>query len=86
MGLYKIDLRGPVEQDLRKIHRRYIARILDAIESLVEDPFPIQSRKMKGSESSCRLRVGDYRVIYQVNTENKIVTIHHVRHRKDVYK
>ncbi|MEW6676171.1 MAG: type II toxin-antitoxin system RelE/ParE family toxin [Nitrospirota bacterium] len=63
-----------------------IARILDAIKSLAENPFPIQSRKMKGSESSYRLRVGDYRVIYQVNTENKVVTIYHVRHRKDAYK
>ncbi|MEW6042303.1 MAG: type II toxin-antitoxin system RelE/ParE family toxin [Elusimicrobiota bacterium] len=63
-----------------------MARILDAIESLAENPFPIQSRKMKGSESSYRLRVGDYRVIYQVDTENKIVTIYHVRHRKDAYK
>ncbi|MEW6687153.1 MAG: type II toxin-antitoxin system RelE/ParE family toxin [Candidatus Edwardsbacteria bacterium] len=73
MGLYKIDL-------------KYISRILDAIKNLAENPFPIQSRKMRGSESSYRLRVGNYRVIYQVDTENKVVTIYHVRHRKDAYK
>lgn len=56
MGLYKIDPKSSVEHDLRKIDVQYIARILDAIKSLAENPFPIQSRKMKGSESSYRLR------------------------------
>ena len=87
MGLYKIDPKGSLEHDLRKIDRQFIPKILEAIESLSENSFPVQSRKMKGSESSYRLRVGDYRVIYQVSTENKIVTIYyHARHRKDVYK
>lgn len=86
MGLYKIDPKGSLEHDLKKIDRQYIPRILDAIESLAENPFPVRSRKMKGSESSYRLRVGDYRVIYQVDTESKVVTIYHARHRKDAYK
>jgi mRNA interferase RelE/StbE len=86
MGLYKTDPKGSLEHDLKRIDRQYIPRILDAIESLAENPFPIQSRKMKGAESSYRLKVGDYRVIYQVDTENKVVTIYHVRHRKDAYK
>ena len=86
MGLFKIDPKGSLEHDLKTIDRQYIPRILDAIESLAENPFPFQSKKMKGSESSYRLRVGDYRVIYQVDTENKVITIYHVRHRKDAYK
>jgi mRNA interferase RelE/StbE len=45
------------------------------IESLAENPFPAQSGKMKGAESSYRLRVGDYRVIYQVDTEKNIITV-----------
>lgn len=64
MGLSKIILKGSSEHDLQKIDRQYIPKILDAIESLAENPFPVQSRKMKGSESSYRLRIGDYRVIY----------------------
>ena len=74
MGLFKIDPKGSLEHDLRRIDKQYIPRILDAIESLAENPFPVQSRKMKGSESSYRLRVGDYHVIY------------HARHRKEAYK
>jgi len=86
MGLFKLDPKESLEHDLRKIDKQFIPKILETIENLSENPFPVQSRKMKGSESSYRLRVGDYRVIYQVDTENKGVTIYHVRHRKDVYK
>ena len=85
MGLFKIESKGSLEHDLRKIDKQFIPRILNAVESLAENPFPIQSRKMKGSESSYRLRVGDYRVIYQVDTENKVVTIFYARHRKEAY-
>ena len=86
MVSYKIVWKGSSEHDLRKIDRQYISRILKAIESLADDPFPVQSRKLKDSESSYRLRIGDYRVIYQVDSQGKILTIYHVRHRKDAYK
>lgn len=51
MGLFKIDPKRSVEHDLRKIDRQYIPLILDAIESLAENPFPVQSRKMKKSKA-----------------------------------
>jgi mRNA interferase RelE/StbE len=86
MGLFRIDPKGSTEHDLKRIDKQYIPRILEAIESLAENPFPVQSKKLKGSESSYRLRVGDYRVIYQVDQENKTVVIYHIRHRKGAYK
>jgi len=86
MGLFKIDPKGSTEHDLKKIDRQFIPRILEAIETLAENPFPVQSKKLKDSESSYRLKVGDYRVIYQVDQVNKAIVIYHVRHRKDAYK
>ncbi len=86
MGLFRIDLKGSTDRDLKRIDKQYIPRILKAIESLVENPFSVQSKKLKDSESCYRLRVGDYRVIYQVDQENKTVVIYHIRHRKDAYK
>ncbi len=86
MVSYKIVWKGSSEHDFRNIYRQYISRILKANESLADDPFPVQSRKHKDSESSYRLRIGDYRVIYQVDSQSKILTIYHVRHRKDAYK
>ena len=86
MDSFEIDWKGSSCHDLKKIDRQYLPRIVNAIESLADDPFPAQSKKLVDSESSYRLRVGDYRVIYQVDSEKKVVTIYHVRHRKDVYK
>ena len=86
MGLFKIVPKSSTEHDLKKIDRQYIPRIIEAIESLTENPFPIQSKKLKDSESSYRLRIGDYRVIYQVDQENKTVVVYYIRHRKDAYK
>ena len=86
MGSFKIEAKGSTEHDLKKVDKKYIPKIVQAIASLAENPFPVQSKKLKDSESSYRLRVGDYRVIYQVDHVNKSIIIYYVRHRKDVYK
>ena len=86
MDVFKINWKSSSEHDLKKIDRQYIARILDEIESLMDNPFPSQSKKLKDSESSYRLRIGDYRVIYQVDSKKKETTIYYIRHRKDAYK
>lgn len=86
MTSFKIEWKSSSENDIKKIDRQYIQKILDAIESISNNPFPIRSRKLRSSESSYRLRVGDYRVIYQVNFENRVITIFYVRHRKDAYR
>ncbi|KHE92468.1 hypothetical protein S225a_07370 [Candidatus Brocadiaceae bacterium S225] len=63
MGLFKINPKGSVEHDLKRIDRQYISKILHAIENLATNPFPVQSKKLKDSESCYRLRVCDSRVI-----------------------
>ncbi len=86
MASYEIQWKHSAEKELRGIDRQFISRILKAVNSLSEDPFPSQHRKLQGSESSYRIRIGDYCVIYQTDIENKIIVIYHVRHRKDIYR
>jgi len=86
MDSFKINWKSSSEHDLRKIDKQYIPRIVDAIESLAHNPFPSQSKKLKDSESGFRLRIGDYRIIYQVDSKKKEITIYYIRHRKDAYK
>lgn len=86
MASFKIEWKSPSENDLKKIDKQYIQKIINRIEFLSENPFPVQSKKLKGSQSNYRLRIGDYRVIYQVNDKKKIVIIFYVRHRKDAYR
>ena len=86
MGSYKVQLLKSADRDIRKIDKQQIRRILDAIRSLAEDPFPKQHKKLTGSESGYRLRVGDYRVIYEVDKTKVTIEIFYIRHRRDVYR
>lgn len=65
--------------------RQSLRRINKAIEGLKTDPHPAASTKLVGS-TGFRLRVGDYRVIYEVNDTVRVVTITKVGHRSDVYE
>ena len=82
---YKLIVSNAVKADLRSIENHSLGRILDAIRSLAVDPLPSGCRKLKGAQSSYRIRVGDYRIIYDVDAANRAVTIFHVRHRRDAY-
>lgn len=86
MGSYEIRWKGSAERDLRNIDPQQIPRIIQAIEFLVDNPFPSQCRKLRGSERDYRIRIGDHRVIYQVDVKTKVLTIYYVRHRREAYR
>ncbi len=86
MASYKVIFRPSVEKDLRSLPPSVVARVFKPIEALRDDPFPRQSIKLAGAELLYRIRIGDYRVIYGVDTDNKQVVVHYVRHRRDVYR
>ena len=86
MGLYRVEWKKSAEKDLDKIPRKFIYKILEAVESLRNNPFPRGVRKITGTERFFRIRVGDYRIIYHVDEESKIITIYHVRHRREAYR
>ncbi len=84
-GRFKVLFTDPAEKDLNKLDTKKGDRILAKIDLLEVDPFLPSSKRLKG-DVTFRLRVGDYRVIYEVDNRNKQVIIYRVRHRKDVYK
>jgi mRNA interferase RelE/StbE len=86
MGSYRIEFRRSAERDLRKIRTEMLPRILLAIEELASNPRPSGFRKLEGAEHSYRIRVGDYRVLYEVADKLLVVSIEHVRHRRDAYR
>ena len=73
------------EKELRKLSRDVIPRIVAAIQALAEQPRPHGCVKMSHSES-WRVRVGDYRVIYDIDDRMKQVVVLHVGHRREVYR
>lgn len=86
MASFQIKWKPSAEKELRKLPKPMIKRILVAVSELASDPNPIGSRKLVGSEHSYRVRVGDYRVIYDVQNSELIIEIVRVAYRKDVYR
>jgi len=60
--------------------------VLEAIEGLGEDPRPHGSRKLVGEQTAWRIRIGDYRVIYDVFDAELVVSIVRAAHRRDAYR
>lgn len=85
MASYKVTFKASVAKDLKRLGRLAAHRVLRAVESLQDNPFPSSSKRLIGSEHTFRIRVGDYRVIYIVNKQGREVEIQRVRHRRDVY-
>jgi mRNA interferase RelE/StbE len=86
MASFSLQWRSSTRKDLRKLPPREVQRVLADVESLAENPFPHGSEKLAGTDHTHRIRVGDYRVIYEVFAESRIVEVQRVRHRKDVYR
>jgi mRNA interferase RelE/StbE len=83
--MYRLIIKSSAERDLRRLPHSLFLRINQHILALSDEPRPSGARKLKGSQEGWRLRVGDYRVVYQINDKIKAVTIVRVRHRRDVY-
>ena len=74
------------ERDLRNIDKQYIPRIIGAVESLADNPLTLQSCKLRGATNFYRIRVGDFRIIFQIEINRKRVTVYYIRHQKKIYR
>jgi len=86
MGSYSLSFKNSIEKDLRKIPRELLPHIFEHIEKLSADPLPHDVQKLAGAESLYRVRVGDYRIIYQVLHESHEVIVYYIRHRNVAYR
>jgi mRNA interferase RelE/StbE len=84
MGSYEIGFRAGVRKDLKRIPKAEVARIMQRIAELAEDPRPSGAEKLSTRERY-RIRQGDYRIVYEI--EDRIVTVWVVKvgDRRDVY-
>ena len=73
------------QKELARLPPETYERVRFAIRGLAANPRPPGSRKLT-ARNGWRLRVGDYRVIYEIEDVNQTATILHVGHRRDVYQ
>jgi mRNA interferase RelE/StbE len=86
MATYAIEWKKSAVRELRRIDRDEVVRIVSAVESLAHDARPDGARKLQGSQHTYRIRVGDYRVVYDVSDAKLLIQVVRTRHRKDVYR
>ncbi len=83
---YQVIIPRPVQKQMDSLPSSIRKRVIEHILRLKEDPRPPGSVKLKGYENEYRIRVGDYRVRYEVREQEGVVLLLHCKHRKDVYK
>jgi mRNA interferase RelE/StbE len=86
MASYNIEWKSSAAKELRKLPKSVIARVLPAVEALADTPRPDGVRKLSGSENTYRIRIGEYRVVYNIFDRRLVIEIVRVRDRKEAYK
>jgi len=82
---YTVFILRRAQKELAQLPREVYVHIRDAIRDLEQEPRLRASAKLTGREG-WRIRVGDYRVIYEIDDQQRLVTILHIGHRRDVYR
>ena len=85
-NVYRILLANNAQKDLDKLRGKLWQRISKAISDLRIDPRPTGCTKLRGGENVYRLRISNYRVLYDIDDGSQTVAILRVKHRRNVYR
>lgn len=78
---------GPgVERDMSRLPRGILVRVDRAITALADTPRPAGCKKLVGQVNLYRVRVGDWRIVYEIDDAQRIVIVAIVGHRREVYR
>ncbi len=84
--VYQVKVVGAAKRQLRKLSKENQRRVLNGIEKLSQNPRPHGYKLLEGKENLFRVRIGDYRVIYEIHDEILFVLILTIAHRREVYR
>ena len=85
MGKYKVFLRRSAADELGRIPKKDLVRLIERLQSFANEPRPQGCEKLSALDRY-RVRQGDYRVVYAIDDREKTVDIVKIGHRGDVYK
>jgi mRNA interferase RelE/StbE len=84
--MYRVFLERAAEKDLRNLPIKLHNRIIVAIQALAKEPRPFGCRKLTGADDDWRIRVGDHRIVYEIDDGSKVIRVNRVRHQREVYR
>ena len=83
---YRVIFTKSAERELKKLTNQVIVRLIPVIKNLSDTPRPSGCIKLEGSSNRYRVRVGDYRILYEIEDKIKIVEIVGIRNRREAYE
>lgn len=83
---YKIILHRDALKELKKLPKSLKEKVHTTIEKLKSDPVPREAAKLKGRLHAYRIRIGDYRVVYEVHVTEIVIYVIGIAHRKEIYR
>jgi len=83
---YEVKFTKVARKNLRKLSPEVQGRIQIKIDELAREPRPNGVKKLKGEDNLYRIRVGDYRIIYEIFDDVLLISVVEVGHRSNVYK
>ncbi|WP_392479439.1 type II toxin-antitoxin system RelE/ParE family toxin [Nostoc sp. C110] len=83
---YEVKFSRGAKKQFRKLPIDVQQRIQTKINDLAIEPRPNGVKKLQGDDNSYRVRVGDYRVVYEIGDDVLIVTVIKIGHRSEIYK
>ncbi|MBI4211316.1 MAG: type II toxin-antitoxin system RelE/ParE family toxin [Deltaproteobacteria bacterium] len=86
MANYKIEVSKSAEKVLFQLPKEITSKIMLALQNLSLHPFPVGCRKLSGEENTFRIRVGKYRILYEIHQKEILIRVLKIGHRKDVYR
>ncbi|MFH0847028.1 MAG: type II toxin-antitoxin system RelE/ParE family toxin [Chloroflexota bacterium] len=86
MPLYEIVFARSARKELQALSHAVAKRILKKVELLASSPRPSGCKKLRGHSNLWRIRVGEYRIIYDIDDDSRVVDISVVRHRSETYR
>lgn len=85
--MHEVVLAAQAERDLKRLTAALFRRVIAAVRALAAVPRPPGARKLHGSgRDDYRIRVADYRILYEVDDTARVVRILRVRHRREAYR
>ena len=83
---YHVAITSAAQREFKRLPPEVVRKVDAVMLDLEQHPRPHGCTKLEGSEDEYRVRSGDYRILYVIDDKAKVVTIAHVRHRRDAYR
>ncbi len=88
MAAYKVEFVKSAQKEFDRLATKLQVKTAEALSLLAQNPFSelLKVKKLKGADNLYRIRLGDYRVIYEIRNEQLIVLVIKIGHRREIYR